>query len=82
MKKQNTISVCLAAILGFVLGAMYTHETKVKAQSGMRVYTTNVNLPGTGSDSIPSTQIVGFSCIEEHAGAILENPRCFIAYVK
>jgi hypothetical protein len=78
---RNVISVCLAVLFGFVLGAMLSHPKTVKAQSGVRVYITDDSSPGLGSTSVPSAQVVGFSCVEEHIGSV-ENPRCYIAYVK
>ena len=80
MTTRNVISVCLAVLFGFVLGAMLSHPKTVRAQSGMNVYTANTSFP-SGPISIPSTQIVGFSCVEERVGSI-DSPRCYVAYVK
>jgi ABC-type phosphate transport system substrate-binding protein len=83
MNVRNTLPVFLAALLGFLLGAMFTHQTTVKAQSGaIQVYTTSDSLPGAGSTSVyGAQQIVGFSCVEEVVGSI-GSPKCYIAYVK
>jgi hypothetical protein len=81
MNVRNTIPVCLAATAGFLLGAMFTRQTPVRAQSGTSVYTVSDSMPGMGSTSIPSGQVVGFSCVEEHI-ANVESPRCYIAYIK
>ena len=38
MKARSTFMVCAATMLGFLLGALCTHQTTVKAQSGIQVY--------------------------------------------
>lgn len=60
---------------------MFGHHNTVKAQSGMKVYITYDSSPGLGSTAVPSTQIVGFSCIDERISDV-SAPKCYIAYVK
>jgi hypothetical protein len=81
MNIVKTLSICLATITGFVVGVAVSHQRTVKAQSGMKVYITDDSSPGLGFTTVPSTQVVGFSCVEEHVGSV-GSPKCYIAYVK
>ena len=80
MNVKSTVPVFLAALLGFLFGTMFMHQTPVKAQSGGQVYITDDNSPGFGNlpTSVPGTRIVGFSCVERKEG----ESRCFVASVK
>lgn len=81
MKAQQMISLFLAAVIGFLLGAMFVHQTTVKAQSGLQVYVDHHE--GTtmaiGPTTIPAREIVGFSCVLDKDGIFTE---CYTAYVK
>ncbi len=75
MSARNTIQVCLAAIVGFLLGAVFTHPRPVRAQSGVKVTYKEVSeYVGT---QVQSTQVVGFSCVP-HEGSSF--PDCYVAY--
>jgi hypothetical protein len=80
MTARNAIPVFLAALLGFLLGVMFTHQTPVEAQSGLQVYITNDNSPGFGSlpTSVPGSHVVGFSCVQQRE----DDSKCFVASVK
>lgn len=77
---KSTIMVCTAAVLGFILGTMCTHQTTVKAQSGIQVYVVKRDandMAKKGPTLIPG-QIVGFSC----AAYSNLTQDCFTAYTK
>jgi hypothetical protein len=64
-------AVCLAMLIGFVLGAGF-HT--VKAQGPLQVYTQKTVQRSYGSgvgapDSVNGTQIVGFSCVSHGSDA-------------
>jgi hypothetical protein len=78
MNLRNTIPVCLAALLGFLLGAMFTHQTTVKAQStGVKISYKQVY--SFGGTLTPGTQVVGFSCVP-HGTSV--DPDCYVAYMQ
>jgi hypothetical protein len=83
MKPRSTIMVCAATILGFLLGALCTRQTPVKAQSGMQVFVVKReanDMAKKGPTLIPgSATIVGFSCAQAGPNNL---PDCFTAYVK
>lgn len=84
MKARSTFMVCAATMLGFLLGALCTHQTTVKAQSGIQVYVVKrdaSDMAKKGPTLVPGSAIVGFSCTS-WGGQTGQPPDCFTAYVK
>jgi hypothetical protein len=79
MNARNSISILLAATVGFLLGAMFVRQTPVKAQTGLQVYVEHheATIMAIGSTNIPAREIVGFSCVPDH-----NFIECYTAYVK
>ena len=87
MKPRHTIALCLAALIGFVLGSTL-HPFPVRAgearptEEHPLVYVQGVGsgLSGAGVTAM-GHQIVGFSCVQSGAGP---NPaiNCYVASVK
>ena len=78
---KQTVSVCAAVMIGFLLGVLTGHQTSVNAQAGLQVYVehhdaTTMSMSPT---TIPGRQIVGFSCVLD-GDKIFTN--CYTAYVK
>lgn len=82
MNLRNPIPVFLAVLLGFLLGAMFTHQTPVKAQAVLQVYVqhTWATVMPVAPTSVPGSQIVGFSCSTDKSSGDLNE--CLIAYTK
>lgn len=78
---KRTIAFCVTAFAGFLIGAMSANQTPVKAQTQTKVFITYDSSPGIGFTTVPSTQIVGFSCVSESVAGI-SNPKCYIAYLQ
>jgi hypothetical protein len=81
MNSRRVLCLCAALSSGFFLGARFSRQVPVHAQSGLKIYIKDDSSPGLSFTAIPSTQIVGFSCIEERVGSV-GSPRCYIAYVQ
>jgi len=81
MNFRNTIPVCFAAILGFLIGAMFTHQKPVKAQSGLQVYVEHheATIMSMAPTTIPAREVVGFSCVPDRDKIFTE---CYTAYIK
>jgi hypothetical protein len=65
MKSRSTIMVCAATMFGFLVGVVSTHQTAVRAQSGIQVYVVKrdaFDMAKKGPTLIPGSAIVGFSC--------------------
>lgn len=81
MKTANTISLCLAALVGFVLGtSFHPFSARAEAHTAERrptVYVTSVGTGGPGI-SVEGRQVIGFSCI--NTGPNTGN--CYVASVK
>jgi hypothetical protein len=81
MHLRKAIPVCLAAMVGFLLGAMFVRQTPVKAQSGLQVYVEHreATIMSMGPTTIPAKAIVGFSCVPDRDKIFTD---CYTAYVK
>ena len=81
MVLKKAVPVFLAGLIGYVLGALFTHQTTVKAQTKLEVYVehTFASVMPIAPTSIPGSQIVGFSCSSGKDGDLNE---CLIAYIK
>ena len=77
MNPRNIVQFCVAIVIGILIGVTFTHQPVVRAQAGTRVYIEKDQSPGIGSSSIPSSKIVGFSCVIDKS----DDGHCFIAYV-
>jgi hypothetical protein len=59
---KKTAGIVAVGIAGFLLGTMAGHQTTVKAQPGTKVTYKEI-LSQYSTTEIPSSQIVGFSCV-------------------
>jgi len=78
MNPRNIVQFCIAIVIGILIGMTFTHQPVVQAQANTNVYIEKDRSPGIGSSSIPSSKIVGFSCVIDKD----DDGQCFIAYVK
>jgi uncharacterized membrane protein len=77
MNIRKTLSICLAAAVGFAAGVVVSHQTSVKAQVNTKVSYKGVSQFG-GTD-IPGAKIVGFSCVPHEQSNF---PDCYAAYTQ
>lgn len=78
MNLRNVVQLCVAVVIGVLIGATFIHQPVVQAQAETRVYIEKDRSPGLGSTAIQGSKVVGFSCVSGRDG----DGQCFIAYVK
>lgn len=82
MNKRFLLLLCAGCVLAFTLGR-FSRPAPVHAQNGMKVYIKEDSSPGMGYSSVPSTQMVGFSCVDERSkDETLPDVHCYIAYIQ
>ncbi len=75
---KSSWKTCLAATLGFIVGAVLFHSRTVNAQYGTSVTVQRVPLLGIQSTlNAGGSQIVGFSCVQTD-----RNTECYVASLK
>jgi hypothetical protein len=73
---MNTVKMCVAALVGFLLGAYFGHPTIAKANSGADLYIKKVSAGYNPDGDLASRAVVGFSCVKGDKG---ELDACYIA---
>ncbi len=68
---MNILKLCVAVVVGFILGACFYHPLAVKAQADRAPVIVVEVGPGNGAPLPTDARVVGFSCIG--------NGKCYMA---
>ncbi len=71
---MNTVKICIAVAVGFVLGAFVYRPAVVKASGSGVIYVRQMNVGTNPDPMIANREIVGFSCTNGAMGA-----ECYMA---
>jgi hypothetical protein len=79
---MNFAKIPLAALAGFILGAMLFHARVVKAQGNAHVYIVPLTMPDAKTpfpSNLPGVRIAGISCIAKPTAKLPDAAICYVA---
>jgi hypothetical protein len=73
---MNIAKLCIAVLIGFVLGAFVYRPANVKAAGGGLIYVKKVSEGQNLDPMATNREVVGFSCVAARSG---ELDACYVA---